>query len=285
MEVLERNKELIAVALSWMFQGVAVVPALPHSKVCHLRWRYFEDNPPSESQIRYWFAKGDNNLDLVCGTGGLMVLDFDDPDKYWRWAKRADILACSLTETTGRGIHVFFFVDDPITKTFEECEALGIGHLCLTYPSTHPNGNQYQVISSGLKVLKAKTSELLSLLSELPFRPINNQKQDYPVQPGGIPTGSDVISKIKAAWPILDYARTITQLVATGGDGRWWIGICQLHEDHNPSMWVDSLKGLWGCYSPSCVGHKGGDVIDLYAAVNNIPIREAIRALARELPR
>jgi hypothetical protein len=99
------------------------------------------------------------------------------------------------------------------------------------------------------------------------------------VNPDVARPGDDTVSRIKQALPLLDYAETLTTL--TTRDGRFYHGICPVHDETRPSFYVDTQRSLFGCYSCG----KRGDVINLYSLVNHVRIAEAISRLAREVLR
>lgn len=51
---------------------------------------------------------------------------------------------------------------------------------------------------------------------------------------------------------------------------------CPLHDDHHPSMSIDTSRGLWYCHP--CA--EGGDGIKLYMRVRRLNFAEAVRELA-----
>lgn len=282
----DRAGELIEAAGRWANLGVSAVPAWPRSKVVSLHWRDYEKKRPSEFQLRSWFESGLSNLALVCGTGNelgrLLVLDFDDLDHALVFASKAGSLYKTYTESTGRGLHLFYLVDHPQTKRFIEAEALGLGHLCLVSPSIHPSGSAYKEISgSGHELLRVEASALFSLLSEA--KPLRNDRPISSPGASGVITQGGTLARIKAHYSIVEQASKLTELKPSGR-GRYYLGHCPFHEDRQPSFWVDADKGLWGCFSSSCIGHRGGDVINLLALAKGLNIGEAIRQLAKEMP-
>lgn len=295
MQATLRGQKLLEAAYIWQSEGVAVCPAQPRAKEVLYHWRQLEKDPPTSKQIQSWFGSGVMNLALVCGTGGLVVLDFDQVQAVEAWQLKAGDLANTYTETTGRGLHLFYKVDEPITRRFLcGVEVLGLGHLCLAAPSIHPGGAVYSS-PDALQPIKRTTQEtLFSLLSELPvidqvekMPAVSLSKAQMPARAvtgkNGDTAGGDLISRIKAAIPVLAFAVSLTELRQSGRKGRYWLGKCPFHSDEKPSFWVDQEKNIWGCYSPSCKGSKGGDVLNLYALANNITVPEAIRQLAREI--
>lgn len=285
MENLDRAELLIKVALAWRDQGVSVIPCHPHSKTPQITsWVWSEHTLPQEGAIRLWFKSGMANIAVISGTGQLLILDFDNPERYRQWAIRAGDMAHTLTETTGRGVHVFFKCELPESKVFQECEAFGLpGHLCNTYPSIHPNGSFYQFLPhTGPDIQRVEKNLLFSLLSDLPGH--HNPGPGTPVPSSTGAPGTDLVSRVKAAYPLVKYLEGIGVKLKPSGAG-FYLGKCPLHSDHNPSMWVNPAREIWGCYNPGCPGHPRGDVINLFAAIHHITATEAINQMARGLTR
>jgi len=61
------------------------------------------------------------------------------------------------------------------------------------------------------------------------------------------------------------------------------MGLCPAHEDTFPSFRVDATYNKCACFSQHCVLHRGGDVIDLYSAVNNVDRQTAIQSLKERI--
>ena len=297
----DRNRVLIETAFIWKAEGIPIVPCLPKSKECHLHWRTFEAATQRYDLLRYWFSTGSPNLAVVCGvdsistTGsGLVILDFDDPQAWQTWQQKAGDLAATYCETTARGVHAFYKVDKPESRTFDLCEVLGLGHLCLVYPSIHPTGKPYQVLGDPGEPIRATKSELLfSLLSkekaecdtaaENDGRQFTSYLAQVRIATNSDNAGADLITRLKAAYPLLGFAESITDLKPSRASGRWFLGKCPLHEDKQPSMWVDAERQCWGCYSPECKGHQGGDVINLFALAHGLTVQQAIKIMGEKI--
>lgn len=286
-----RGNALVEAAFVWLSEGVSVVPAQPRSKEVWYRWRKWERTIPPEEMIYQWFANGIMNLAVVCGSGGLLVLDFDQLEAFKVWKAAAGAVATTYTETSGRGIHLFYKVDQPATRRFAQgVETLGLGHLCNVAPSIHPNGNFYQVLGDPLApIKKVETTEFFNLVSEI-FGVERRQVARRELLEGAaiqsIPQRNDVIGRIKTQLPLFPYVSRFVDLNPCGGGGRYLQGLCPFHDDHHPSLIVDLVSQKWLCHSPSCPGHLGGDVINFYALINNLSVYAAIRQLAGEvLPR
>lgn len=288
----QRAGELIVEANVWHSEGVSVVPAQPRSKAVRISWRRFETILPTQNNLKYWFSNGIMNMAVVCGSGGLMVLDFDQANQYEAWKGKAGELVDTYTEKSARGYHLFYKVDDPQTQRFEECEALGLGHLCLVAPSIHPTGAIYFSPDVLQPIRRVATKQLFSLLSapqKLEVKPdlgqeLSKARSEKPA--------TDPVGKIKAALPLLSYAGKLTSLKASKQGQSLFVGKCPLHDDESPSFWVNAKLDIWGCFASGCPGHtepnsrsypRGRDVINLYALRNNITVYEAIKRLAREV--
>ena len=287
----QRGRKLVETAYTWLAEGVSVVPANPKSKRVTIPWGIFQEVKPSGAQVEYWFRAGLANIAAVCGTGGLLVLDFDDQAYYETWRAAAGELANTYTETTGRGYHAFYKVADPVSRRFIGVEALGNGHLCNLAPSIHPGGEVYQAFGDPLApIKKTDTRTLFSLLSEKPRPSAALAAAELSLSNKKLVSGGDLISKIKTAYPLLDYVTELVQLAyprvdqalpRPSGRDRFYLARCPLHADHEPSLWVDTKRQIWRCFAASCRGSAGGDVINLWALANNIDVSAAIRQLAK----
>ncbi len=283
----KRGMLLVETAFTWLYEGVATVPCLPQSKECHLHWRAWEKKLPTGDHLRRWFSPGNVNIALVCGSppGQVCVLDFDRLESWQAWQDRAGLLARTYTEMTGRGIHAFYKTDNPVNRHFELCEVLGLGHLCLVYPSIHPSGKPYQVASPIIApILQVESDRLFSLLSKGQSQQLGQIEANTPAhQARPINEDKGLITRLRTGYPLLSLASQLTTLARSRADGRYMLGKCPFHEDDHPSFWIDTELQLWGCYTTSCKGSKGGDVINLYAIAHGLTVREAIRQMAMRL--
>lgn len=58
--------------------------------------------------------------------------------------------------------------------------------------------------------------------------------------------------------------------------GKEFVCSCPFHEDETPSLYLNSEKGAWHCFSCG----RGGDGIQLYMEVKKIAFADAVRELA-----
>lgn len=277
----ERGNELITAALWWLHQGISVVPAQPRSKAIYMSWHKYESLLPGDDLAFTWFQSGVMNLAVIAGTGRLQVLDFENQYAYSEWVSRCGDLSQTYTEITGKGYHVFFLVDKPISlRISESIELLGEYHACNVAPSIHPSGHIYHVMPEIPRVIKPERSKTI-LLSLGAQKTLPNTAVNQAVNRSINPRPGSLVDAIKIKYPLGDYAETLTELKPSGKG--YLIGRCPLHDDKLPSFWVDVNKGIWGCFASSCPGQRGGDVINLYSLVNHIPVRAAILQLAGKI--
>ncbi|MEJ5311749.1 MAG: CHC2 zinc finger domain-containing protein [Anaerolineae bacterium] len=249
------------VAVNWLLRGVALVPLQPKSKCIIAGFGAYSEQITTEEQAWFWFQERCCNLAVVTGNG-LIVLDFDRRDDYEAWRASWPGLAATYTELTARGAHVFLAGESASGKV-GSFEVKGRGAVVMSSPSIHPSGFEYHPLDPGAQIKHVPAD--FPLLSEHPQVLSKGSTPGY---------GKDVLTRIKTAYSLLDLAQSLTRL--RSGDGRWWHGRCPFHEDKKPSFWVDSKRGLWGCYA--CNVH--GDVINLYAQVHGLAVQEAIKRMA-----
>ncbi len=250
-------------ALFWLLRGIPLVPLQPRSKSLVPGFGAYSKQITTEAEAWYWFGERTCNLAVVTG-GGLVVLDFDQVDDYAAWCVSWPELADTYTERTARGMHVFIAGDSASGRLPGGIEIKGRGAVVMSAPSVHPSGFVYHPVDQHAQVKHAPQG--FPLLSD-PLETLSKGS----TRAGG---GKDTLTRIKAAYSVLDLAQSLTRLKSR--DGRWWHGRCPFHEDSEPSFWVDAKRGLWGCYA--C--NVRGDVVNLYAVEHGLSIQDAIRALA-----
>jgi len=258
-------------ALAWLARGVALVPLQPRSKRIIAGFGPYLDKVQDPEQAAFWFRDRGCNLGLVTGSG-LVVYDFDTTKQWERWRAACPDLAYTYTEITRNGAHVFFQGDGVTVKMLCGIESKGHAGVVMSAPSVHPSGFVYYPLDKMAPILRLPAA--LSLLS---VSPKSRSRES------GMAYGGDVVSRIKAAYNVLDVAQGVSRLKTT--NGRWWHGLCPF-EAHKKTLkhgalpfWVDTEKGLWGCYACGFVG----DVINLYARIKGMTVSDAIKDMATVL--
>ena len=271
---------MLNVALSWLSVGIVPVPLLPNSKRPSMPWKALQEHMPPPALVRKWFSE-DSNLGLLCGSisGGLVVLDFDAPLHYHKWKREYPSLSQTYTVQTARGYHAYFYVDEPLDRTLSikggECKGNGYG---VAPPSVHPSGWVYREVVEGASILSVGLLEELGIVLpvEEEVRIAFEDREQY--------SGSSLIDAIKDSLSMVAYLDGITNLKPSSADGVWLLANCPLHDDRNPSMWVNRDLNLCRCFKPGCPGNERPlDIINLWSKLENVSNVGAIQELAAEL--
>lgn len=276
---------LTATAESWLDNGIAVIPVAYRDKRPSLHsWREFQTRLPTLAEIRQWFQSRLNNIAIVTGWRGLVVLDFDQRPAYelWRdWSREAAPKArFSYTVETARGIHVYLFVDEPTpTARAGTIDIKAMGGYVLAPPSIHPSGRPYRLLSDA-PILRVDTLAavlppgLLALAQPVNApRPPRVLLSDDPWQAAMnpvLPAGDGAIAAIKAQHDLFELFPDAHRR------GRRFVARCPLHDDRDPSV---SLSDS-GDYAKCWAGCLQGDFVDWYAALHGLTLVEAVRELA-----
>ena len=268
--------------------GIAIIPLAPKTKKPLVRWRDYQTRLPTEAELLRWFYPGNSrNVAAVCGWRGLTVLDFDDAASYGAWiawsaitggvARR--VASATYRVRTARGMHVYLLVGDtPRCGKVDEpisVDIKGIGGYVLIPPSVHPSGARYEAVDNSAPIMEIDT--LTEVLPNAPDPPKPRPAPTVQVAAASNLWPLTPVEQIKESVPILSFFPDAQQ---TGS--HWYIARCPLHDDHDPSMWIDTSRGICGCYV-GCTP-KPLDVIDLYARLRGISIKAAIQDLRKEVP-
>ena len=268
---------LYAWALRWLDAGRLLVPIQPGSKQIVRGYGPVVRVVTDLAEAHYWWGLRRCNIGLVTGYG-VTILDFDDVESWREFCAKFPGMDDTFTVRTRRGAHVY--LAGQVTVAVPGAEVKYNGGIVVTCVSVVA-GHTYQPVNSGAKILQVPAD--LSLPSEsqaarASLKPTMGAPAPI-AKPGGAAGCGDTVSRIKQALPLLDYAETLTKL--TTRDGRFYHGLCPVHDETRPSFYVDIQRGLFGCYGCG----KRGDVINLYSLVHHVRIAEAISQLAREVLR
>jgi hypothetical protein len=266
--------------------GIAVIPVYPKSKKPAVRWRDYQRVLPKESQFQIWFRPDRDpayNAAVICGWRGLVVLDFDDQHSYSAWlvwtvkhgGEAWEVAEKTYRVKTARGMHLYLFVDETLRcSKFDYGDIKGIGGYVLIPPSVHPSGAQYVAVDESASIVHV--SSLTGIIPNAPQPPIPSAPLTHVYQSSALWPGT-LVEQIKASVSILSL---FPDAKPTGGL-RWWRARCPLHDDSDPSLWIDLDRGLCGCYAGCTV--KPLDVIGMFARIHGLDNAEAIKRLAREV--
>jgi len=201
-------------ALAALAGGVSVIPTSKRSKqpVCNLlpllsdgktgklkpSWNPFREEAADEPTVRGWFEKGVASYAAVAGkvSGGLLVIDFDEPSFYAAWRAAAGELAAGLVvqRTGGGGYQLLLrcpnpgenqklaWVPDEAEDTGRRIaiETRGEGGYAVLAPSLHPSGKRYELLEGDFAdvpaVSQARADALLAAARKLDEAPFTKQE-------------------------------------------------------------------------------------------------------------
>jgi hypothetical protein len=282
--------EILQIALSWLVKGFATIPIRwrdkrPDSKLLpEFSWEFYKDHLPTTQELIRWFPGKLHNLGLVMGWNNLVVIDFDNMAAYETWRQVEQIQTYEVK--TARGMHVYFKIQEPVNNSHSELLDIKAHGYVLIPPSIHPSGYEYAEFNQNpivkidqlVDVLPAAFIPEPPALTEFKPVPVSNSvcgldlwaTVENPMDPN-----EDLLKQIRERVSLLDL---IPDAVPTGGHGRWYTALCPFHDDHHPSFWIDTLRGICGCRRCQMVAM---DVVNLYARLHGLSNRDAIFQLAK----
>jgi len=276
--------DILTEAICWFGLGVSTVPVRSRSKVAAVRWLEYTRRLPTPDEIVKWFGRPIfQNYGILTGKrhgrpGHLVVVDFDDLDRGVSWLLGME--AQTYTVATSRGLHAYFFAEEPPpTCHFEGGDLKASGYV-LGAGSVHPSGWVYTALTDApVASIRSIRDVLPDLASpepqpQSPLRILSKPEPETPWDSAEC-RRPNLLETIRAKFSVLDF---LPGAQKTDLSGRWWVVRCPLHDDRNPSMWVDVERGLCGCYA-GCNGGKPLDVVNLAAAIWNVDNRTAIERL------
>lgn len=289
------SDEVLLEAVNWLAQGIAVIPLWPRTKNPAVRtWKEYQDRLPELEKVLTWFRLP-RNLAVITGWQGLTVIDFDRRDLFLDWWNETGIETRMVS--TSRGIHVYTFLEElPAVNKLEGIDIQSHGRYVLAPPSIHPSGEEYSLILDAPIMRARRLEDVLpaefwqakdndrppanterALSEALPKMPVHQEPASGDLWRVAMNIDSrPLAARIKDRISILDF---FPDAKPTGKG--WFIACCPLHDDHNPSLWIDANRGLCGCYA-GC-NDKPMDVVNLYARWKQLSNSEAMRVLAKRL--
>ncbi len=285
-------------ATYWTGWGAAVIPIVYKEKRPEINpWKPYQTTLPTNTELERWFRHGDHNLALVTGHNGLTVIDFDSQEIYQDWLRFGDRnkLAAMVSKftyqvETAKGRHVYIRLPQatqsrPLLKQDGSRWGVDIksaGGYVLTPPSIHPDGPQYRALNAGAPVWFVEAlSDVIptEMLRKDNFQPKQKATAQRNLDPWATAMnppqmGPGTIARIKSSYRLEDILPVVNR---TGSD--FYLTRCPLHDDHNPSMWVQTDKQICGCYS-GCTTLPL-DFINLYARIHDLTNTAAIIELSR----
>jgi hypothetical protein len=285
---------LLDVTLNYLKAGFCPIPITPRDKKPLVKWTALKFALPSVADLHSWFEFRDElNVALVTGHNGLTVIDFDTLDIYREWlawasAEIPHIARATQRVFTSRGMHLYVHLQElPATGPLLDAQGqrVGIdikarGGYVLAPPSIHPSGAHYRA-GNGWVLSACRLSDVLPPGLLIPAQPTTEPTapvaRNWDSSPWSLADHADerAVEKVKQAWRI---EQLLGELFQTGG--HHYVTRCPLHDDGNPSMWVDLEKQICGCFA-GCTP-KPLDVINLYARMHGLSNTEAILSMVKE---
>ena len=205
------TKSLPADALRYLAGGLSLVPCSPKTKRPENRllprdgegkptWACYQQQPADEATVKTWFTRGCESVAAIGGkvSGGLLIIDFDDPRFYPAWQEQVGSLVDGLpVQRTGReggGFQVWLRCPDPghndklahVPDASEETgrrvaiETRGEGGYAVAPGSLHPSGRRYEVVAGDFAAIptvpQAVADTLLAAARKLDEAPYTRQQ-------------------------------------------------------------------------------------------------------------
>lgn len=259
----------------WLDLGVTTIPAFPRSKRPQVNWAYWQTHTPTDYHLREWFSNGANLAVLCGGQAHLAVVDFDRLADYYVWRKDHGAAAHTHTVRTRRGMHVYFFTaTQPMTHLRGDLLVKGQGGYVLAPPSTHPSGTPYRSMNG---------DEILYLESLEEVLPPATRRVGKWIVPESVTDRPGFVAWLKEQLSIVELVNHYTECRPSSPDCRWWVARCPFHDDHNPSFWLDNVRGTCNCFVPGCKAERPMDIFNFYARMHRMSNEHAIDELGEKI--
>ena len=150
-------------------QGYAVIPLNGKRPSFSLKWKRYQTTLPAAEAVSSWIRQGFQSYGIICGqiSGGLLVIDFDEPELYCRFNRRFPSLCDTYTVETRRGFHVYLRTTYPVAgKRLRACDIKADGGYVVG-PGSQIDGYTYREhIRADVKTLAyGKYRDLLQWLA------------------------------------------------------------------------------------------------------------------------
>lgn len=297
---------VLETAKKWVSLGISVIPIGYRSKQPKVKWLPYTEQLPTQNELDNWFASDLTNIGIITGWKNLCIIDFDDMDVFMDWytwatakgGKAREVALNARMHKSARGVHIYILSDKAENMKLPKIDILANRKYALLPPSIHPSGTAYTVYRDALPMpvhslydvlpkslldaaYASKTASASHTLSKQSATDIDvSDSIDFdPWKLAGkeVPSES-LVALIKQQIHITDILSNQTFEKSTNG---WLMAQCPLHDDRNPSMWINAKNTLCGC-NAGCTPLPL-DVINLYARMHGIDNITAIKELAKQL--
>jgi len=156
---MSASVNMLDIAEFYRSEGLRVIPLKPRSKEPLVRWKKYQNQEPTEDELRRWFedkTPEDVGIGIIVGVNDVVVLDIEDTRCYELFFDESieELAKKTWICKTGKGYHIYFKYngDAKNIKAERVAEIRAKNVICATAPSYHPNGNRYEYISDIKKV-------------------------------------------------------------------------------------------------------------------------------------
>ncbi len=249
-----RQVILFSTSLSWHSKGIATIPTVYRSKKPIVKYKQYKNTLPTLKQLAEWYLGPQCNMAIIT-TENLVILDFDNPVEYGYWfcyqmANNPDLIDTYMVMTS-RGLHLYYWVDEPFEKIKinEPYEVKSHGCLVTIPPSVHQSGIAYRAINSIDDIKKVSSIQQLLTFSILKFdRPKIKLSND----PWQIYQQSAPIARVDLLELFPDARQT---------DDNYFLTDCPIH-GHKNNFWLDTNFNIAGCFS-GCGGFLATELMEM----------------------
>lgn len=157
-------------------------PATPYGQ-----WKAYQDRRATDAELSLWFGDKLANIGIIAGeiSGGLLIIDADDPATYAALCYCYPELVHTLTAATAKGFHIYLHAPQPTrTTTFDlnghRHHVKYDGQYVVAPPSTHYSGPVYRWRDEAAPVLDVDLARLASALQRLGARKVEPETSANP---------------------------------------------------------------------------------------------------------
>lgn len=286
--------DIFPVALRWHNQGLSCLPCYPNSKAI-LKGFSPKRTKPELPDLLHWFSNTRNNICLVTGQADdsryLVVIDFDSIVDYYEWKNNYQL--DTYTVESRRGFHCYFWTaerpESHLVCEYAEIKASG---ACVMIPPSKVGEFEYRIFEDK-PIMRIERIQDVIQCSVPPSKRENPPSISVTVKGNNnivtvntfpFTRCQNPIQTIKASLPISylfpDYIST---------DNGMALAHCPTsahpNGDIHPSLSLDLSSNRFNCFKTNCPLHlpRGGDILDAYAILNGLTLKQTIAELAEML--
>lgn len=111
-------------------QGISAIPLQGKRPHFAIKWKRYQTELPELIILEDWVKQPLESYGIICGrvSQGIIVIDFDCPDLYMKFANQFKKLANTYTVKTKRGYHIYLKTAFPVSsRHFDNCDIKGDG--------------------------------------------------------------------------------------------------------------------------------------------------------------